>query len=232
MTSPRSSSVFAGFRFPREMISVAVRWHLRYNLSYRDAGELLAERGITVDHVTIYRWVQRFTPEFIEAARFCRHAPGDRWFADETYVKVAGRWTYLYRAIDQHGQVIDVLLSARRDLAAARRFFTRALRAGTSPAEVTTDRAPAYPRVLDELIPSALHTVERYANNPVEADHGTAESTAPADARTQTPPVRADPRRRARVRAEPAPRPLRTRHRRPRPRHRTRAAFDQLATAI
>jgi transposase, IS6 family len=85
---------------------------------------------------------------------------------------VAGRWTYLYRAIDQHGQVIDVLLSQRRDLAAARRFLTRALRAGTIPAEVTTDRAAAYPRVLDELIPSALHTVEQYANNPVETDHG------------------------------------------------------------
>jgi transposase-like protein len=72
----------------------------------------------------------------------CRHAPGDRWFADETYVKVAGRWTYLYRAINQHGQVIDVLLSVQRDLAAARRFFIRALRAGTIPAGVTTDRAP------------------------------------------------------------------------------------------
>jgi IS6 family transposase len=167
-----SSSVFAGFRFPREVIAVAVRWYLRYGLSYRDVEELLAERGVTVDHVTVYRWVQQFTPEFIEAARFCRHAPGDRWFVDETYVKVAGRWTYLYRALDQHGQIIDVLLSVRRDLAAARRFFTRALRAGTIPAEVTTDRAPAYPRVLEELIPSALHTVERYANNPVEADHG------------------------------------------------------------
>ncbi len=150
----------------------AVRWDLRYGLSYRDVEELLAERGITVDHVTIYRWVLRFTVEFIEAARPRRHVPGDRWFADETYVKVAGRWTYLYRAIDQHGQVIDVLPAARRDLAAARRFFIRALRAGTIPAEVTTDRAPAYPRVLDELIPSALHTVERHANNPVEADHG------------------------------------------------------------
>ena len=171
MTPPRATSVFAGFRFPPEVISVAVRWYLRYGLSYRDVEELLAERGITVDHVTIYRWVQRFTPEFIEAARPCRHAPGDRWFADETYVKVAGRWTYLYRAVDQHGQVIDVLLSVRRDLAAARRFFTRALRAGTVPAEVTTDRAPVYPRVLDELVPSALHTVERHANNPVEADH-------------------------------------------------------------
>ena len=87
-------------------------------------------------------------------------------------MKVAGRWTYLYRAIDQHGQVVDMLLSARRDLAAARRFFIRALRAGTIPAEVTTGRAPAYPPILDELIPSALHIVEQYANNPVEGDHG------------------------------------------------------------
>jgi transposase-like protein len=71
--------VFAGFRFPREVIAVAVRWYLRYGLSYRDVEELMAERGVTVDHVTVYRWVQRFTPEFIEAARPCRHAPGDRW---------------------------------------------------------------------------------------------------------------------------------------------------------
>jgi transposase, IS6 family len=172
MTARRTTSVFAGFRFPPEVISLAVRWYLRYGLSYRDVEELLAERGITVDHVTIYRWVQRFTAEFIEAARPCRHAPGDRWFADETYVKVAGQWAYLYRVVDQYGQVIDVLLSARRDLAAARRFFTRALRAGLTPVEVTTDRAHVYPRVLDELVPSALHTVEQYANNPVEADHG------------------------------------------------------------
>ena len=172
MTAHHATSAFAGFRFPREVISVAVRWYLRYGLSYRDVEELLAERGVTVDHVTVYRWVQRFTPEFIEAARPCRHAPGDRWFVDETYVKVAGHLTYLYRAVDQYGQVIDVLLSVRRDLAAARRFFSRALRAGTVPAEVATDRAPVYPRVLDELIPSALHTVEQYANNPIEADHG------------------------------------------------------------
>jgi transposase, IS6 family len=165
------TSVFAGFRFPREVISVAVRWYLRYGLSYRDVEELLAERGVTVDHVTVYRWVQRFAPEFIEAARPCRHAPGDRWFVDETYLKVAGTWTYLYRVVDQYGQVIDVLLSARRDLAAARRFFARALRAGTAT-EVTTDRASFYPRVLDELVPSALHIAEQYANNPVQADHG------------------------------------------------------------
>ena len=97
---------------------------------------------------------------------------GDRWFVDETYVKVAGRWTYLYRAIDQHGQVIDIWLSRRRDLTAARAFFSRALTRGTIPVEVTTDRAPAYPRVLDEFVPGALHVTEKYANNAVEVDHG------------------------------------------------------------
>jgi IS6 family transposase len=168
--APRSS--FAGFRFPPDVIVVAVRWYLRYGLSYREVEELLAERGIAVDHVTVYRWVQRFTPLLIDAARPCRHAPGDQWFVDETYVKVAGRWIYLYRAIDQYGQVIDVLVAQNRNLAATHRFFTHALEHGPRPAEVTTDRAPAYPRVLDELVPSACHVVERYANNPVEADHG------------------------------------------------------------
>ena len=131
MINSRSvSSVPAGYRFPREVIAVAVRWYLRYGLSYRDVEELLVERGIDVDHVTIYRWVQTFTAEFIDAARPTRHATGDRWFVDETYVKVAGRWTYLYRAIDQHGQIIDVLVSERRDGPAARAFFTRALTHG------------------------------------------------------------------------------------------------------
>jgi transposase-like protein len=122
--------------------------------------------------VTVYRWVQRFTPLLIDAARPCRHAPGDRWFVDETYVKVAGQWVYLYRAIDQFGQVIDVLVAEKRDLAATRRFFTRALQHGSRPSEVSTDRAPAYPRVLDELLPSACHVMHQYANNAVEADHG------------------------------------------------------------
>jgi transposase-like protein len=86
------TSAFAGFRFPAEVIVVAVRWYLRYGLSYRDVEELLLERGIDVDHVTVFRWVQRFTPLLTDAARFCRHSPGDRWFADETYVKVNGVW--------------------------------------------------------------------------------------------------------------------------------------------
>jgi transposase-like protein len=115
--------------------------------------------------------VQTFTPEFIDAARPTRHAAGDRWFVDETYVKVAGRWTYPYRAVDQHGQVIDVLVSERRDAHAARKFFARALGHGSSPVEVTTDRAPVYPRVIEEVIPAAGHTFEQYANNRMEADH-------------------------------------------------------------
>jgi hypothetical protein len=84
------TSAFAGFRFPPEVIVVAVRWYLRFNLSYRDVEELLVERGVEVDHVTVYRWVQRFTPLLADAARFCRHSPGDRWHVDETYVKVNG----------------------------------------------------------------------------------------------------------------------------------------------
>jgi IS6 family transposase len=146
INSTSASSPPAGYRFPREVIAVAVRWYLRYRLSYRDVEELLAERGITVDHVTIYRWVQTFTTEFIDAARPSRHAVGDRWFVDETYVKVAGRWNYLYRAVDQHGQVIDVLVSQRGDAGAARAFFTRALTAGPVPVEVTTDGLPACDR--------------------------------------------------------------------------------------
>ena len=166
-------SAFTGFRFPREVIVLAVRWYLRYGLSYRDVEELLAERGVQVDHVTVFRWVQRFTPLLIDAARPCRHAPGDRWFIDETYVKVSGRWIYLYRAIDQFGQVIDVLVSEKRDLAATRRFFTRALNTTlVTPAEVITDKAAVYPRVLDELAPGAWHHTEQYANNGLEADHG------------------------------------------------------------
>jgi DDE domain len=98
-------SAFAGFRFPSEVIVLAVRWYLRFGLSYRDVEELLAERGIDVDHVTVHRWVQRFTPLLADAAWFGRHRVGDRWHVDETYVKVAGRWVYLYRAVDQFGQV-------------------------------------------------------------------------------------------------------------------------------
>jgi len=173
LSGPAPRSAFAGYRFPPEIITLAVRWYLRFGLSYRDVEELLAERGIEVDHVTIYRWVQRFAPEFVEAARARQHLVGDRWHVDETYLKVGGTWRYLFRAIDQCGQVIDVFLSPRRNREAARRFFAQAIsRTRVSPTEVTTDQYRIYPGVLEELLPAAFHDTEVHANNPLETDHG------------------------------------------------------------
>lgn len=135
-------SAFAGLRFPPGTIMVAVQLYLPYNVSYRDVEELLFDRDVEADHVTVFRWLQRFTPLVADAARFCRHAPGDRWFTDGTYVN--GVWRYVYRAVDQRGQVIGVLVSARRDAVAARWFFRRAMTTlQVSPAEVITDAEPA-----------------------------------------------------------------------------------------
>src|SRR3954464_2383346 len=133
-----SSAPFAGFRYPPEVIMLAVRWYLRFNLSYRDLEELLAERGVEVDHVTLYRWVQRFAPLLADAARPCRHRVGDRWFVDETYVKVSAVWRYVYRAVDQHGQVIDVLVSQtetslQRGRSSAEPYGTMAARGRSRP---------------------------------------------------------------------------------------------------
>ena len=183
--APLDRSAFARLHFPAEVITVTVRWYLRYGLSYRDVEDLPAERGIEVDQVTVYRWVQHFTPLFVASARPFRPAAGDRWSLDETYLKVAGRWCYRYRAIDQFGQVVDVRLSDQRDLRAARGFFTSALAISPGPVEVTTDRA-ACPRVLDELLPGACHVLEQYANNRVECDHGRLKARLRPIARTQT----------------------------------------------
>jgi transposase-like protein len=170
---PAPPSAFAGFRFPPDVIVLAVRWYLRFGLSYRDVEELLAERGVEVDHVSVYRWVLRFTPLLADAARPCRHAVGARWQVDETYVKVAGQWRYVYRAIDQFGQVIDVFVSPRRDATAAHQFFQQAIQTTkVQPVEVVTDKAATYPVVLDELLPAAWHRTEQYANNQLECDHG------------------------------------------------------------
>jgi transposase-like protein len=171
--APLPRSAFAGFRFPSDVIVIAVRWYLRFGLSSRDVEELLTERSVEVDHVTVYRWVRRFTPLLADAARPCRHLVGNRWYVDETYVKVAGRWRYVYRAIEQFGQVIDVLVSAHRDATAARRLFQRAIsETKVTPAETTTDQAQVYPAVLEELLPAAWHRTDQYANNRIECDHG------------------------------------------------------------
>ncbi len=151
---------------------LAVRWYLRFGLSCRDLEELLAERGVEVDHVTLYRRAQRFTPLLVEAARPCRHAVGGRWFVDETYVKVAGVWRYVYRAVDQNGQVIDVFVSKKRDTAAATKFFSSSIAAHGEPVEVTTDKSPVLAKTIRELVPGAHHDSTQYANNRVENDHG------------------------------------------------------------
>ncbi len=157
----QSLSAFRGFRFPPDVILLAVRWYLRFGLSYRDLEELLAERGLEVDHVTL-----------IDASRPCRHAVDRRWFVDETYVKVAGVWRYVYRAVDGHDQVIDVYVSSRRDIPAARRFFTTTIAAHGEPEQIVTDRAAALANVIDQLVPQAWHTTVKYANNRIECDHG------------------------------------------------------------
>ena len=116
--------------------------------------------------------MQRFTPLLIDAARPCRHSVGDRWFVDETYVKVAGVWRYVYRAVDQHGQVIDVLVSKRRNIPAATKFFQTMLVGRDRPREVTTDLAAPLLRVVDDLLPEVLHDTTQYGNNRIECDHG------------------------------------------------------------
>jgi transposase-like protein len=138
---PRSA--FAGFRFPPDVIVLAVRWYLRFGLSYRDVQELLTGRGVEVDHLSVYRWVLRFTPLLANPAKPCRHTVGTdgRW--TETDAEVAGRRRYVYRATDQFGQVVDVFVARQRDAAATHRFFERAIGATkVTLVEVTTDRAP------------------------------------------------------------------------------------------
>jgi transposase-like protein len=194
---------------PLRVIIVAVRWYLRIGLCYRDVEEVPVERGVEVDHVTIYRWVLASRRCWTEAARPCRHLVGGRWQVDETYVKVAGRWYYVYRAIDQLGQVVDVYLSPRRDAKAARRSFERAI--GTTkvkPGGVVTDRAPTYPMVLDALLPAAQHRTDRYAQ-PGRGRPRPSQGKAAADARLAAGPQRQDRDPWACVRPECSPRPLR-----------------------
>ena len=119
----RTGSAFRGYRFPDAVIALAVRWYLRFRLSYTEVAEWLAERDVLVDPSTIYDWVQAFTPRFIEAARRHRSPVGARWRVDETLLKIGGRWRYVFRCLDEHGQIVDVYLSDHRDAASARTLF-------------------------------------------------------------------------------------------------------------
>ena len=172
-------ALFKGRHFEAEIIVLCVRWYLRFGLSFRNLEELMAERNLTVDHVTIWRWVQRYAPELNRRCRPELRRTNRSWRVDETYLRVAGKWTYLYRAVDSTGATIDFLLSARRDAAAARRFFQKALRSlgHPRPRVINVDGNPSYPKVIAEL----QRTGElgrrcrcrpvRYLNNIVEQDH-------------------------------------------------------------
>jgi transposase-like protein len=132
--------LFNGRHFDREVIVLCVRWYLRYKLSFRDLVEIMAERGLSLAHTTIMRWVKRFAPEFLKRwDRFAKSA-GRSWRVDETYVKVRGKWVYLYRAVDRAGKTVDFRLSARRDVAAAKAFFAKAMRSQwLAPKTITLD---------------------------------------------------------------------------------------------
>ncbi len=168
----RSTSAFSNHGFPNDVIALAVRWYGRYRLSYADVVEWLAERGLVVDRSTIYRWVQRFLPLFQDAARAYRHAVGNPWRVDETYTRLNGRWTYMYRAIDQAGQVVDAYCAKRRNAKAAQTFFARAIEEpGVIPERVTTDKAKCYPPALRNVLPTVEHRRSQYLNNGLERDH-------------------------------------------------------------
>jgi transposase, IS6 family len=169
----RSTSAFSGRAFPDDIIALAVRWYVRYRLSYAEVSEWLAERGVLVDQSTIYRWVQRFLPLFGEAARKYRAPVGPDWRVDETYARIGGRWHYIYRAIDGSGQIIDAYVSPKRDTVAAQHFFERAIASsGTTPRRVITDKAATYPPALAVAVPGVLHRTGRYRTNGIERDHG------------------------------------------------------------
>ena len=129
------------------MILWAVRWYLQFPISYRDLERMLADRGVSVDHTTVSRWTQRYAPEIDKRMRPHLQMTNGSWRVDETYIKVKGRWTYLYRAVDSRGKTIDFLLSGKRDAAAARRFFRKALKQSHTvrPRTITVDKNPAYP---------------------------------------------------------------------------------------
>ena len=167
---------FKGYRFEKDIILTCVRWYLAYPLSYRNLEEMMAERGVPVDHSNIYRWVQKFSPQLEAVFRRGRKRPvGQSWRMDETYIKIKGQWKYLYRAVDKEGQTIDFLLTARRDKKAALRFFKKAVRQHGLPEKVTIDKSGANTAALEALIEETGAEIEirqvKYLNNVVEQDH-------------------------------------------------------------
>jgi len=172
---------FKGRHFPGEVIVQCVRWYLRYPLAYEHVSELLAERGVEVDPSCIWRWVQAYAPELNKRCRLHLKPTNKSYRTDETYIKVKGKDQYLYRAVDSTGQTIDFLLTAKRDAAAAKRFFRKALRSPANPVPrvINVDKNPAYPAAVEALkeegvLPRRVRLRQcKFLNNVVEQDHRT-----------------------------------------------------------
>jgi transposase, IS6 family len=173
-------SLFKRRRFPAKIILLCVRWYCKYGISYRNLAEMIQERGIEVDPSAIVRWVHRYAPEIEKRVRRYQGHRSGSWRVDETYVLVSGRWKYLFRAVDKHGQLIDFMLSGRRNTKAAYRFLRTALKTMNNypPSSITTDKLASYPKAIRRLQSERLlsndvvHRTSKYLNNVIEADHG------------------------------------------------------------
>jgi putative transposase len=167
-----ADSLYKGFRFPEEIISHAVWLYYRFLLSLRDVQDLLLERGIVVSHETIRAWCERFGPDYARRLRSRRPRPGDRWHLDEVFVKINGKQHYLWRAVDQHGNVLDVLVQSRRNAKAAERFLRKLLKGlERVPRVIVTDKLASYEVAHRRTMPSVEHRRSKYLNNRAENSH-------------------------------------------------------------
>jgi IS6 family transposase len=155
-----------------------MRWYLRYPISYRNLEEMMIERGVDVDHTTVYRWVQRYAPEFEKRIRWYTRVRATSWRVDETYIKVKGKWKFLYRAVDKHGNTLDFMLFSKRNYASALRFFRQVLASTRqAPDKITTDKHSSYNMALNtlkqkgEIRVDLEHRQQKYLNNIIEQDH-------------------------------------------------------------
>jgi transposase-like protein len=171
-------ALFEGRHFDREIIVLCVRWYLRFKLSFRDLVEMMAERGLSLVRTTIMRWVHHYVPEFERRWKRFARPVGSSWRVDETYVKVRGKWVYLYRAVDRDGRTVDFRLSMRRDVGAAKAFFRKAIESqGAMPQTITLDgyaashRAVREMKVDGQLLADTEVRSSKYLNNRIEQDH-------------------------------------------------------------
>ncbi len=166
---------FKGAHFPQDIILTGVRWYVAYPLSYRHVEELMEERGVPIDHATIQRWVVKYSPLLEEAFHRRKRPVWVSWRMDETYIKIKGQWSYLYRAVDKHGQTIDFLLTKHRDERAAKRFLTKAIRRHGVPEKITIDGSAANKAAIESYNAEHGTAIEirqiKYLNNIVEQDH-------------------------------------------------------------